>query len=123
MDFQNINYTHAYWIFLMPLVMAAADIITGWIQASVNGTWDSTKMRKGLYRKAGELGVVVIAYITGIAITLPVNLAAFISGYIVLMEAISVLENLDQAGIPIPHWITKKLGNVAKEMDSEDNHD
>ena len=67
--------------------------------------------------------MVVIAYITGIAITLPVNLAAFISGYIVLMEAISVLENLDQAGIPIPHWITKKLGKVAKEMDSEDNHD
>ena len=119
MNFDEISYTHAYWIFLMPLVMAAADIVTGWIQASVNGTWDSTKMRKGLYRKAGELGVVVIAYITGMAITLPINLAAFISFYVVIMEAISVLENLDQAGIPIPHWITQKLGKVAKEMDAD----
>lgn len=117
MDFNDISYTHAYWIFLMPLIMAAADIVTGWIQASVNGTWDSTKMRKGLYRKAGELGVVVIAYVTGMAITLPINLAALISFYVVIMEAISVLENLDQAGIPIPHWITEKLGKVAKEMD------
>lgn len=52
---QNISYTHRFWVFLLPLVLMAADVVTGWIQASVNGTWDSTKMRKGLYRKSGEL--------------------------------------------------------------------
>lgn len=123
MNINDINYTHIYWIFLLPLIMASADIATGWMQASVNGTWDSTKMRKGLYRKAGELGVIVLAYVAGMALTLPINLAGFVSGYIVIMEAISILENLDQAGVPIPHWITKKLGKVAKEMDEAEDDD
>ena len=54
----SVQYTHQYWIFLMPLILAGADIVTGWIQASINATWDSTKMRKGLFRKGGELLVV-----------------------------------------------------------------
>ena len=52
---QKISYTHRFWVFLLPLVLMATDIVTGWIQASVNGTWDSTKMRKWLYRKNGVL--------------------------------------------------------------------
>ena len=44
---QEISYTHRFWVFLLPLILMAADVVTGWIQASVNGTWDSTKMRKG----------------------------------------------------------------------------
>lgn len=53
MDLSNFSYSHIYWIFLLPLIGAGADIVTGWIQATINGTWDSTKMRKGLYRKGG----------------------------------------------------------------------
>lgn len=52
---QNISYTHRFWVFLLPLVLMATDIVTGWIQASVNGTWDSTKMHKVLHRNSGEL--------------------------------------------------------------------
>lgn len=51
---KEISYTHRFWVFLLPLVLMAADVVTGWIQASVNGTWDSTKMRKGLYRMSSE---------------------------------------------------------------------
>lgn len=118
MDIQieTIQYTTVYWEFLLPMIMAAADIATGWIQASINSTWDSTKMRKGLFRKSGEIGVVVLAYATGIAIELPINLAAYVSIYIVIMEAVSVMENLDLAGIPMPTWITHKLKKIAKNM-------
>ena len=59
-EINDLNFTHAYWVFLLPVIGVCADIITGWIQASVNGTWDSTKMRKGLYRKSGELLLVSI---------------------------------------------------------------
>lgn len=44
---KEVTFTHRYWVILLPLILIGADIITGWIQASVNGTWDSTKMRKG----------------------------------------------------------------------------
>ena len=112
----NITFTHRYWVLLLPLILMAADIITGWIQATINGTWDSTKMRKGLYRKSGELLIIVIAYVISIAIKLPFDAASFIGGYVIIMELISVCENLNQAGLPVPAWVVKRLGKVAKDM-------
>ena len=116
----KVQFTHRYWIIVLPLVMMAADIITGWIQASVNGVWDSTKMRQGLFRKSGELLVLILAYVVSIAISLPLDVPAFFAIYIVIMEVLSVAENLDKAGLPVPRWITKRLGKVAKVMTEED---
>lgn len=39
---EEIHYSHDYWIFLLPLVLIAADVLSGWIQATINSTWDST---------------------------------------------------------------------------------
>ena len=120
MDIKEITFTQRYWILLLPAILMAADILTGWIQATINGTWDSTKMRKGLYRKSGELLVIFLAYSIYIAINLPVDIPAFIAGYIVVMELISVCENLNQAGLPVPTWITKRLKKVATDLTEED---
>lgn len=101
-------------------------MVTGWIQASVNGTWDSTKMRKGLFRKSGELMIIIVAYVIYEAIALPVDVPVFISTYVVIMEILSVLENLDQAGVPVPAWLTRRLKKAADalaEDDPEVTHD
>ena len=118
-ELSQISYTHAYWVFLLPLIGAAADIITGWIQASINGTWDSTKMRKGLYRKGGELLIVLLGYVAELAVGVvaQAHVANFLSGYVVLMEFISVLENLDQAGVPVPAFLRGKLGKIKDDAD------
>lgn len=113
---QEIQFTHRYWVILLPLFLMAADIVTGWIQASVNDTWESTKMRKGLFRKSGELSVIAVAYVVYVAISLPVDVPAFIAVYISIMEILSVCENLDQAGVPMPVWITRKLKKVAQDL-------
>ena len=125
MNLSNFSYSHIYWIFLLPLIGAGADIVTGWIQATINGTWDSTKMRKGLYRKGGELLVVIIAFVAEAAIPVVAEykVATWISLYIVIMEAVSVLENLDQAGVAFPKRILKKLGKVKEELDGDDEDD
>ena len=117
---KNVTFTGRHWILLLPLILMAADIITGWIQATINGTWDSTKMRTGLFRKSGELLVVVVAYVISVAIALPFDVTAFISGYIIIMEILSVCENLDQAGLPVPTWITRRLGKIAKSLSDDD---
>ena len=122
---EEIHYSHDYWIFLLPLVLIASDVVSGWIQATINSTWDSTKMRKGLFRKGGEMLVVVIAWIVGIAIPMDVNIAVFFSAYIVLMEMVSVIENLDLAGIPMPVWIIKRLKKTMQNLtdgDTSGNH-
>lgn len=122
MDLSVLSYSHIYWIFLLPLIGAGADIVTGWIQATINGTWDSTKMRKGLYRKGGELLVVIIAFIAeeAVPVLASYRLATWISFYIVVMEAVSVLENLNQAGVNFPKVLLKKLGKVKEELDGDD---
>ncbi len=114
---KDLTFTHRYWIILLPLILIGADIITGWIQASVNGTWDSTKMRKGLYRKTGELLTILVAYAIQEAVTLSIDITACISAYVIIMELLSIIENLDQAGIPVPTFVRSKLGKVAKEID------
>ena len=125
MDLSALSYSHIYWIFLLPLIGAGADIVTGWIQATINGTWDSTKMRKGLYRKGGELLVVIIAFIAEEAVPALASyrLATWMSFYIVVMEAVSVLENLNQAGVNFPKVLLKKLGKVKEELDGDDEDD
>ena len=115
---QQIHFTAPYWEFALPCIAAGSDILTGWIQASINGTWDSTKMRKGLYRKLGEIMVVVLAWIVGVAVALPFDIASAAAVYIVVMESISILENLDQAGVNIP--FLKKLLRKAKSAFDED---
>lgn len=112
----KITYTHSYWTLLLPIIMMGADVLTGWIQASVNGTWDSTKMRKGLFRKSGEIVILVLAYVVQIAIALPINIFMFISIYVCVMEVLSVIENLDQAGLPVPAWITRRLKKAMDTM-------
>lgn len=122
MDLSNFSYSHIYWIFLLPLIGAGADIVTGWIQASVNNNWKSVIMRKGLYRKSGELLIVVLAFITeqAVPVIAQYRVATWISVYICIMEAISVLENLDKAGVGFPKSILRKLGKVKEELDGDD---
>ena len=126
MDLSTFSYSHIYWIFLLPLIGAGADIVTGWIQASVNNNWKSDIMRAGLYRKSGELLIVVLGFVAEQAVPVigQYKLATWISLYICIMEAISVLENLDKAGVGFPKSILKKLGKVKEELDGgEDSHD
>lgn len=122
-DLSDIQFSHLYWVFLLPAICAAADIITGWLQATINSCWDSTKMRKGLYRKGGEMLVVFLAYIIYLALQIPVEIINGIVIYIVIMEIVSVIENLDLAGVPMPTWITHRLKKIADELVREDKED
>lgn len=115
-NLKDVAYTARYWVLLLPMILMAADVVTGWIQATINGTWDSTKMRKGLFRKSAEILVIIVACVVYVAISLPVDVPGFIAGYIVVMEILSVCENLDQAGVPMPTWLTRRLGKIAKDL-------
>ena len=118
MEELNLHYTHTYWIILLPAVMALGDVITGFIQAQINGTKRSSIMRKGLYRKLGELGAIILTFVVCIALELPLSVAAAVSLYVVFMETLSIMENLKAAGIPIPDFVTKKTTEISDEINS-----
>lgn len=117
---EKITYTHDYWALLLPIILMGADILTGWIQASINGTWDSTKMRKGLFRKSAEIVIVILSYVIQRAVALPIDIFIFISIYVCIMEILSVIENIDQAGLPVPAWITRRLKKAMDTMVKDD---
>jgi len=82
-------------------------------------------MRKGLYRQGGELLTVIIGFIAeeAVPVVADYRLATWISFYIVVMEAVSVLENLNQAGVSFPKSILRKLGKVKEELGGDDEDD
>lgn len=117
--------------------LAASDFVTGIIKGYVTGTLNSTKMRKGGLNKIGEIIVMgtacgleigikelgryysadELAKITG-TIT-----AILVFGYIVIMEAISILENYAEINPDAAGWITKllkRLKNAPKNEKEEE---
>lgn len=115
-----IHYSNNYWIILMPFIAALFDVITGYIQAQINGTKNSSIMRKGLYRKFAELIVVLFVMIVCIAFGFPMKVAVVVSVYVVWMEVQSIAENLKAAGIPVPEWITTKTNEINNQINNGD---
>ena len=114
----ELHFAANYWIIALPAIEAVADVITGFIQAQITGTKRSSIMRKGLYRKCGELGTILLVWVVCIALEFDIKYVAAVSIYVCIMEALSILENLKTAGVPIPDFVTKK----AQEINDEINH-
>ena len=121
MDLTQLTFNAPYWEIVLPAVWALADIITGFIKAQITNTKNSSKMRNGLYRKAGELLVVFLAWLFCAAIAFPYDLAGWVAAYIVFMETLSILENLKASGVPIPDSITNKVDHIVKDMEDKAN--
>lgn len=111
-----LHFSAPIWEILLPAIWAAADVLTGLIKAQVTNSKNSSKMRVGLYRKAGEIMLVGLAWLFCIAVRFPYDLAAWFAGFIVLMETLSIFENLKAAGVPIPDFITNKTEQIADEL-------
>ena len=97
------------------LVFIVLDYISGLIKAFCTKTLSSKIGFKGIVKKVGILAIVALSVSldrlggnTGAIRTLVIY-------YFVANEGLSVLENLAEAGIPIPKSIKKALKNIKKE--------
>ena len=81
------------------LALMGLDILLGLAGAAKNKDVQSSKMREGLWHKAGSIGLIVLAYVLDVAVD-HVDLGVIFPGvvivcaYIILMEVGSCLENL-----------------------------
>lgn len=103
------------------LVFMLLDIITGLAQAFSTGSYDSSKMRLGMWHKLTEILAVCFCGFCDYAlpvinITLPVELYGCIIAYLVIMECGSIIENL---GSMFPE-IGKYLGNVFEKVNKNE---
>lgn len=118
-----IHFHNLTWLLALPSAMMAIDILTGLINAWKSKDFQSTKMRSGLAKKAGELLIIVIAVLFTFGLDLPAYILKFISLYIILMELMSVVENLDKVGAPLPKFVKDAINNAADTVNNDDLKD
>ena len=88
------------WSILLACVMMCADVIVGFIQAAINNRLSSIKMRQGLLHKVLILILIFVCLAIEIGISHTVKLpydiptCGVVCGYVIIMELVSILENI-----------------------------
>lgn len=113
---KTLHFTNMVWLLVLPVAMMAIDIVTGVINAWKQKDFQSTKMRAGLAKKAGELLIIVIGVLFTYGMGVPDYIIKFISLYIIVMELMSIIENIDKLGVPLPKAIKDVINNAGKEL-------
>lgn len=112
----QIHFANMAWLLFIPAAMMGIDILTGLIYAFITNTFQSAKMRSGLGKKVGELVIIIIGLLFTFGMSLPDQILKGIALYIIFMELMSIFENLDKLGVPIPAAISKTLNNINDEV-------
>lgn len=118
-----------YHILLVTFGFIVTDYFTGFINAIAHKCVESQKMRKGLFNKLGSIIAVMVGYLADYAqkyidlgITIPV--AKVICYYIIIMEIISIVENVSKLN---PHILPEKMlsffGKASEEMEKYKNEE
>jgi toxin secretion/phage lysis holin len=119
----KVKFANEIWVFIIPGVLMAVDILTGSLNAWAKANFKSFKMREGLVKKCGEITILAIGQLFTIGLVLPTYIMSGISFYIIFMELISICENLQKMGVPIPKFIKKALDDTEKALEEKESVD
>lgn len=104
------------------VVFMFIDITTGIIKALIQKKLNSKIGYKGFLKKATIMLVIILANWLDILTTSDVPVFKTLAIYFYIgMEGLSILENLNQIGVPIPKAISKYINQIAKEEKSKKN--
>ena len=117
---EQIRFESMLWLLLIPVAMMAIDIITGLLNAWVTESFESSKMRSGLAKKCGEMMTILIGIMLMYGVNLPSYIVTGVSAYIIFMEFMSIMENLDKLGVPVPAFVRKVINNVDDTLRNDD---
>ena len=120
------------WLIAAWVVLMALDYITGTAAAMKNGEWASQTAREGIWHKAGEVVVVIIAAFADgllsiimeqlpmVEIALPEIglLLPLVLVWYAITELGSIAENAQRMGAPIPAWLVKLMANGKEAVDA-----
>ena len=118
---------------LIFLVFAAIllDYVTGLLAGRANEGINSRRAAKGMYKKTGFILLMILGFLldtsfnyfiaTGFSVKMPFELpiGLIISAWIVVTEAISICENLERLGVPIPAPLLKSLRKTRDGMEEK----
>lgn len=117
---ESLHFASFGWMLLIPSAMMAIDVITGVTNALVKKAFESSIMRAGLGKKVGELAIIIMGIMFTFGMSLPEYILSGIVIYITFMEVLSVTENLDKLGVPLPGFIKRTINNVSDAIQNDD---
>lgn len=117
---QMFQSTNNYRVLIVPFALMVFDFITGISHAWATGHLKSYRMREGLNKKVGEITMIIIGCLFNWALNVPKYVVYGIVLYVIIMELISICENLDKMGVPIPKFIKKALRNAEYKIQNDD---
>ena len=115
----GVQFAAGLWVLIVPCVLMAIDFATGFLNAWARREVQSAKMRAGLAKKLGEIAALLATKLCTAGMALPRELMTGVSLYIVVMELVSITENLALLHVPVPKSVRQKLKNIKDEIDGE----
>lgn len=109
-ELMNLHFTNKWWVFILPLILMTLDVITGYYNAWKNNEVSSSRMRDGLGKKCAELCYIVLGTLFNYAFGISAVMY-FMVIYVSYMEIMSLVENCDKLGFPMPDNWKKKVNN------------
>lgn len=107
---------------LQCLVIAIAlDYISGLIKAFVNKELSSKIGLKGILKKVGILVIVALAVLIDKVTGESGAVRTLVIYYFVANEGLSIIENLGEAGLPIPEVLKKALKSLKNQSKGKSN--
>jgi len=119
----QFHFRNELWVLFIPLGLMAIDILTGVIKAWAHNDFQSAIMRAGLAKKAGEIMILVVGELISFGLMLPDTIMNGVSFYIIFMEIMSILENADELGIPVPKFVKDVINNVDDQLQNGDKEE
>ena len=117
---KNLDFSSLGWQIATPIIFSIADIITGFIQAVINNDVQSKKMRQGLLHKVLIIIILLLSFVASITFNISI-ISKFVAIYIIVMETISIFENLKKAGINFDELL--KIFIIGKKEKKENEKD
>lgn len=120
MDLENLintlNFSSIICQIATPLIFSLCDVLTGFIQAIINNEVQSKVMREGLLHKSLIIIIVFLSFVASLTFNISL-ISKAVCIYVIVMETMSILENLGKAGIKIEiiDKILKKEGSETDE--------
>lgn len=118
----QFHFRNELWVLFIPLGLMAIDILTGIIKAWAQNDFKSKIMRAGLAKKAEEILILIAGELITFGLVLPDAIMNGVSFYIIFMEGMSILENVDQLGIPIPKFVKDVINNTNEQLQNGPKH-
>ena len=112
----QFHFRNELWVLFIPLGLMAIDVLSGIIKAWAHNDFQSAIMRAGLAKKAGEIMILIVGELISFGLLLPDTIMNGVSFYIIFMEVMSIIENADELGIPIPGFIKDVINNANDQL-------